>query len=381
MTPISAARRPAKSGAGPPTRSLSSSPSRPVTASRSTLSCDAFPASPRRPSRTYASANIAPGTRVLSDGLACFGGVVEAGMKHTAIVTGGGRPKDERFKWTNTGLANIKGAITGTCRSCDPQHTERYLAAYEWRFNRRFELDKKGRAPRPRRRPNRAQALSIDRRDQKRSGDTGVIRFELAKALRNDGWYLRQDIIWSKGNNPMPKSVADRCTRAHEYIFLLARSEHYYFNAGAIKEPAQNWGMRDRTFYRGGTVDPKLKQHGLWGKDDEENPMRNKRSVWIVNTKPYHGAHFATFPPDLIEPCIFAGSPIGGVVLDPFLGSGTTAAVAKRLARNYIGIELNPEYVRLAEQRIGEISQEEGFVGQTTAPSGVERVKNGMSPR
>ena len=92
--------------------------------------------------KDYASANIAPGTRVLSDGLACFGGVVEAGMKHTAIVTGGGRPKDDRLKWTNTGLANIKGAITGTCRSCDPQHTERYLAAYEWRFNRRFQLDK-----------------------------------------------------------------------------------------------------------------------------------------------------------------------------------------------------------------------------------------------
>ena len=90
----------------------------------------------------YASANIAPGTRVLSDGLACFGGVVAAGMQHTAIVTGGGRPKDDRLKWTNTGLGNIKGAITGTCRSCDPQHTERYLAAYEWRFNRRFELDR-----------------------------------------------------------------------------------------------------------------------------------------------------------------------------------------------------------------------------------------------
>ena len=92
--------------------------------------------------KDYASANIVPGTRVLSDGLACFGGVVEAGMRHTAIVTGGGRPKGDLFKWTNTGIANIKGAITGTCRSCDPQHTERYLAAYEWRFNRRFDLDK-----------------------------------------------------------------------------------------------------------------------------------------------------------------------------------------------------------------------------------------------
>ena len=109
--------------------------------------------------KDYASANIVPGTRVLSDGLACFGGVVEAGMRHTAVVTGGGRPKGDLFKWTKTGIANIKGAIIGTCRSCDPQHTERYLAAYEWRFNRRFDLDK-----------------NVERLAQKRSGDTGVIR-------------------------------------------------------------------------------------------------------------------------------------------------------------------------------------------------------------
>jgi len=129
------------------------------------------------------------------------------------------------------------------------------------------------------------------------------IPWRVALALQADGWYLRQDIIWSKPN-PMPESVTDRCTKAHEYIFLLSKSPKYFYDAEAIKEEAQNWGERDRSNMRDGTTDPKLKHHGLKGKQNEAEPTRNKRSVWEVTTKPYSGAHFATFPPDLIKPCI-----------------------------------------------------------------------------
>jgi DNA modification methylase len=218
------------------------------------------------------------------------------------------------------------------------------------------------------------------------------IPWRVALALQADGWYLRQDIIWAKPN-PMPESVTDRCTKSHEYIFLLAKSgkptvwrakdtgewsstpdlseripnpteadpeatearwrgHDYYFDHEAIKEPAQNWGTRDRSNFRGGTEDPLLKQYGLKGKPDEENPTRNRRSVWNVSTKPYKGAHFATFPPDLITPCVLAGSPPEGTVLDPFMGSGTTAMVALTHGRRYIGCELNPAYGPLQEERI-----------------------------
>ena len=179
------------------------------------------------------------------------------------------------------------------------------------------------------------------------------IPWRVALALQADGWYLRQDIIWHKPN-PMPESVADRCTKAHEYIFLLSKKSHYYFDHEAIKEPAKNWGTRDRTEMRGGTTDPKLKHHGLVGKEWEENPMKNKRSVWTVNTKGCKGAHFAVYPEKLIEPCVLAGCPIGGTVFDPFTGSGTTAVVALKNGRNYIGTELNPNYVKIAEDRIKE---------------------------
>jgi len=184
-----------------------------------------------------------------------------------------------------------------------------------------------------------------------KSKDLIGIPWRVAFALQADGWYLRQDIIWHKPN-PMPESVRDRCTKAHEYIFLLSKSERYYFDAEAIAEPAQNWGTRDRSNFRGGTDDPLLKQHGLAGKKHEEEPTRNKRSVWTVATKPFKGAHFATFPPDLIDPCILAGSKPGDVVLDPFMGSGTTAQVAIMHGRQYIGCELNPEYKELQDERI-----------------------------
>jgi len=179
------------------------------------------------------------------------------------------------------------------------------------------------------------------------------IPWRVAFALQADGWYLRQDIIWSKPN-PMPESVTDRCTKSHEYIFLLSKKSHYYYDHEAIKEPAQNWGTRDRSEMRDGTTDPKLKHHGLKGKEWEENPMKNKRSVWTVNTKGYKGAHFAVYPKNLILPCILAGCPEGGTVMDPFTGSGTTAVVALENNRNFVGTELNPEYIQLAENRIKE---------------------------
>jgi len=174
------------------------------------------------------------------------------------------------------------------------------------------------------------------------------IPWMLAFALRADGWYLRQDIIWHKPN-PMPESVRDRCTKAHEYIFLLSKSKYYYYDNEAIKEPAKDWGTRDRTngkYHNPGTG---LQPHsGL----TKSYTKRNKRSVWSVNKKPYKGAHFATYPEELIEPCILAGSEKGDIILDPFMGSGTTAVVAKKNSRAYIGCELHEEYASLQTDRI-----------------------------
>lgn len=193
------------------------------------------------------------------------------------------------------------------------------------------------------------------------AGETGCkpkdligIPWMLAFALRADGWYLRQDIIWHKPN-PMPESVRDRCTKAHEYIFLMSKSERYFFDNGAIKVPVkQDWGTRDRTngkYHNQGTgIQP---HSGL----EKSYTMANKRSVWTVTTKPYKGAHFATFPPDLIEPCILAGSRPDDIVLDPFMGSGTTAQVAIQHGRQYLGCELNPEYKALQDVRIANMEQ------------------------
>jgi len=179
------------------------------------------------------------------------------------------------------------------------------------------------------------------------------IPWRVAFALQADGWYMRSDIIWSKPN-PMPESVTDRPTKAHEYIFLMSKNARYYYDAEAIKEPAHNWGTRDRSNFRGGTEDPLLKHYGLQG-SDEDGQTRNRRSVWTVATQPFSGSHFATFPPKLIEPCILAGCPEDGIVLDPFAGSGTTVLTALRLHRNAVGIELNREYCTL---RQGEIDAE-----------------------
>lgn len=177
------------------------------------------------------------------------------------------------------------------------------------------------------------------------------IPWRVAFALQADGWYLRQDVIWAKPN-PMPESVRDRCTKAHEYIFLLSKSPRYYFDSEAMREEAVK-GASGSSFNSGKTA-----AHQLGRSSDKErvdDGKRNRRSVWSVATKPFKGAHFATFPPDLIEPCILAGCQVGGTVLDPFGGSGTTAGVALAHGRNAVLCELNPEYAELVPARIESI--------------------------
>lgn len=208
------------------------------------------------------------------------------------------------------------------------------------------------------------------------------IPWMLAFALRADGWYLRQDIIWAKPN-PMPESVKDRCTKSHEYIFMFSKSPRYYFDGEAIAEPtaeSTNKRMAQDISKQAGSFTPskangKMKavapRYG--GKKYTETPdkfyrtksanaydyrsKRNKRDVWTITTKPYKGAHFATFPDTLITPCVLAGSRIGGTVLDPFCGSGTTLMVANKFGRNGIGIELNDEYEQLIKDRVGEYTR------------------------
>ena len=217
--------------------------------------------------------------------------------------------------------------------------------------------------------------------------DLALVPFRLAIGLQDDGWWVREAIIWSKPN-PMPESVTDRCTKAHEYVFLLSKSERYYYDQEAIAEPAVaergpgNKSLMGLTEYLSGSEKHRTKAglvayserqrekrktpSGTYSEDSgrndgnrhpsggyvTENGNRNKRSVWTVATQPYSEAHFATFPPALIEPCILAGCPQGGVVLDPFFGAGTTGLVADRLGREALGIELNPEYIEIARRRI-----------------------------
>ena len=210
------------------------------------------------------------------------------------------------------------------------------------------------------------------------------IPWMLAFALRADGWYLRSDIIWSKPN-PMPESVTDRPTKAHEYLFLFAKGERYYYDAAAIREPLSSdpsswkspdgWDTssgngahgsihrlgREKGKRRSGNKERKFRgdHGGVEGSRSHrgfgvpwEGDSRNRRTVWTVATKPFKSAHFATFPPELITPCILAGAPRGGVVLDPFGGAGTTGLVADRLGRDSILIELNPAYAAMARERI-----------------------------
>jgi len=199
------------------------------------------------------------------------------------------------------------------------------------------------------------------------------IPWRVAFALQADGWWLRQDIIWAKPN-PMPESVTDRCTKSHEYLFLLTKSARYYFDAKAIAEPMTYYGVTgmDESGYKdAGNFNGKHKMRPVYGapagnipggknqtgrlnggKDVECSGMRNKRSVWTIPTQAFAEAHFATFPEALVSPCVLAGCPADGIVLDPFNGAGTTGIVALKHGRSYIGIELNPAYVAMAEKRI-----------------------------
>jgi DNA modification methylase len=180
------------------------------------------------------------------------------------------------------------------------------------------------------------------------------IPWRVAFALQADGWYLRQDIIWHKPN-PMPESVTDRCTKAHEYIFLMTKSANYHYDADAIKEMANPDNAKRYEYQFGGPKSEVLADTKFGAPpigDREYDGKRNKRSVWSVNVKPYKEAHFATFPKELIEPCVLAGCPKDGTILDPFGGSGTTAEVAIENGRNALLVELNPEYIELAKTRI-----------------------------
>jgi len=186
------------------------------------------------------------------------------------------------------------------------------------------------------------------------------IPWMVAFALRADGWYLRSEIIWAKPN-PMPESVTDRPTKAHEQVFLLAKAPCYFYDADAIREDAKDWssggpgvGIEDTAERYGAGNGGNGGLATLAGryKAGQVASSRNKRSVWTVATQPYAGAHFATFPPKLIEPCILAGCPVGGTVLDPFAGAGTTGLVAIRNGRSFVGCELSPEYAAMARDRI-----------------------------
>jgi DNA modification methylase len=180
------------------------------------------------------------------------------------------------------------------------------------------------------------------------------IPWMVAFALRADGWYLRSDIIWSKAN-PMPESVTDRPTKAHEYLFLMSKSARYYYDADAIREASITNDHRRPYMSPGArSLDGRESWRGGEPRNGDDFTARNRRTVWTIPTAPYSGAHFATFPPALVTPCILAGSALGDAVLDPFMGSGTVGQVAESLGRRWFGCELNPEYVRLSKERTGQ---------------------------
>jgi len=196
------------------------------------------------------------------------------------------------------------------------------------------------------------------------------IPWRVAFALQADGWYLRQDIIWHKPN-PMPESVRDRCTKAHEYVFLLSKSARYFYDADAVSVRMVSDGS--------GGVFNRASKHAALGNQAQgssfrvsQSEQRNKRSVWTVTTKPYSGAHFAVFPPKLIEPCILAGCPVGGTVLDPFGGSGTTAVVALQHQRKAVLCELNGDYIDLAHKRIGDETAQSSIFDLLCVTGGLE---------
>lgn len=232
--------------------------------------------------------------------------------------------------------------------------------SYNAHLNQRKTTDKEGSKQQSVRRATATPSRSVNECKPK---DLIGIPWLVAFALRADGWYLRQDIIWHKPN-PMPESVNDRCTKSHEYIFLLSKKERYFYDREAIREPIKPTTDGKSSVRRSGNSRTRSKEH--WGVPHEPVSVivkyddikgANKRSVWTVPTKPFKGAHFATFPPDLIQPCILAGCPVGGTVLDPFGGAGTTALVSERNVRNSIMCEINSEYAQLAFDRIKNDSQ------------------------
>lgn len=244
---------------------------------------------------------------------------------------------DDGTLWLNIGdtyKPNGKGAMKAG-------FNERY-------FGKKFESDKQS-----------AEENHLDRSafkaDVKEKELVGI-PWRLAFALSDDGWYLRQDIIWAKPN-VMPESVRDRCTKSHEYLFLMTKSPKYYYDHIAIKEPVSEVSLkRAKSGWKTNRPSAKTSPDGINVEKMGErfvNPTgRNKRDVWFIPTASFKGAHFAVMPERLVEPCVLAGCPEGGVVLDPFFGSGTVGVVAKRNNRNYIGIELNPDYAKIAQDRL-----------------------------
>jgi DNA modification methylase len=232
--------------------------------------------------------------------------------------------KDDGVLWLNLG-DSYAGSGKGPAGNLGAKHNERHLE------HKHSAIVPKGLKPK----------------------DLVGIPWKVAFALQADGWWLRQDIIWHKPN-PMPESVADRCTKAHEYLFMLTKSAKYYYNNEAIKEPSAQLGKTNIRFggnKYGDSTDPKHATKS--GNEYTDNGTRNRRSVWTIPTKPFRGAHFAVMPEALVEPCILATSRPNDTVLDPFLGSGTVGLVAQRHNRKWVGCELNPEYAKIAKERIG----------------------------
>jgi DNA modification methylase len=252
--------------------------------------------------------------------------------------------RDDGTLWLNLGdsYAGARSAGGGT------------MAGFNDRYFGRATTGDKQRAV-DKSKPSRPKVASL------KDKDLVGIPWRVAFALQADGWYLRSDIIWHKPN-PMPESVTDRPTKAHEYLFLLTKSPRYYYDVDAIREEyltdndkglTKEERLRRNPHLRSGVSRSAVKGFGPSQMKGQPGG-RNKRSVWTVTTKPFKGAHFAVFPPDLIEPCVLAGSAEGDTVLDPFTGSGTTGMVALRHGRDFVGTELNPEYAAMAEQRIAE---------------------------
>tara|TARA_R100001082_G_scaffold98244_1_gene66444 strand:- start:1492 stop:2655 length:1164 start_codon:yes stop_codon:yes gene_type:complete len=249
--------------------------------------------------------------------------------------------RDDGTVWLNLGDSYCSSRPMGTSGNSDNVGN-----AYKKHIEKNFDFGRIGKTSMLKTNQHRGRGKVVNNLKQK---DLIGIPFRVAFALQNDGWYLRQDIIWHKPN-PMPESVTDRCTKAHEYIFLLSKSPKYYYDSEAIKEKVkQDWGTRDRSSGKYHNEGTGLQPHSGLEKSYE---TKNKRSVWSVSPIAYKEAHFATYPPELIKPCILAGCPEGGTVLDPFGGSGTTAQVANNLNRNAILCELNPEYVEIAKDRL-----------------------------